>query len=259
MRPRAKASGDALRLRHFVSGLAAAAWLALAPAAPAAAQALPAETVLRHFEQFALTTFGPQEKPAVVKWDGPGVVLLDGRDVTAVERKIIAVTLAELSRATGHAFHLAGPNENASVLLGFIAPFGPAIQGRYKDLFNRLFRDPMRHIELLVKSTADGRANCVYRPAVADFRVIGGIVLVKPGLPETKLRKCLTVFLGKITGMLGNARKADAPAGPGMDQDRRHDRFNALDREIAPLLYLPDLKPGMRRDEAIAVVRKHLQ
>jgi hypothetical protein len=241
---------------RLLAGLLLALLLA---AAPVQAQAPTGDQIVRHFEQFALTTFGPQEQPAVVKWDRDAVVLLDGRSISLPERRVVTDTLSEIAQATGHKFRIAQGNETATILLGFIQPFGPAIEGRYRDIFNRLFLDPLRHIELLVKATADGKANCVYRPAVANFRVIGGLILVKPGLPEAKLRKCLSVFMAKMAGLLGNTAKADAPQGSGLDLADKQDRYNALDREIMRLLYLKELTSGMRRDAALAIIRKHLR
>ncbi|MPY71173.1 MAG: DUF2927 domain-containing protein [Alphaproteobacteria bacterium] len=236
---------------------AALAWLLAGGAAQA--QLFTKAAVLRHFEQFALTALTPQEQPAVVRWERPGVVLLDGKDMSDAERKIVEETVGTLARSSGHDFHIYRPGEAANIVVGFVEPFDQAIEGRYRDLFNRLFQDPLRHIELLLKAARSGGVNCLYRPAVADFRIIGGLVLVKPGLPEAKTRKCLSLFLGKMAGLLGEARQAEARAGSALDEDFEHLRYNALDREIVRLLYLKDLTPGMRKDEALRTLDRHLR
>jgi hypothetical protein len=235
---------------------AALAWLLAGGAAQA--QVFAKATVLRHFEQFALSTFDPQEQPAVIKWDSPAVVLLDGKETSPAERKIVEETVATLARSSGHDFHIHRQGEEANILIGFVEPFDEAIEGRYRDLFNRLFLDPLRHIELLVKAARSGGVNCLYRPAVANFRVIGGLILIKPGLPEAKTRKCVSVFLGKMAGLLGASRQAEAGTGSAMDEDFQQLRYNALDREILRLLYLKDLTPGMRKDAALRVLDRRL-
>lgn len=243
----------------YTRALAAAALVWLLAGGGAQAQIFARDTVLHHFEQFALTTLGVREQAAVVKWESPGVVLLDGKAISDGERRIVEETVATLAQSSGHDFHIHRSGEAANIVVGFVEPFDVAIEGRYRDLFNRMFQDPVRHIELLVAAARRSNVNCLYRPAVADFRVIGGLVLVRPGLPEAKTRKCVSLFLGKMAGLLGNARQSEAKAGSALDEDMEHVRYNGLDREIIRLLYVKDLTPGMGKDAALKTLERHLR
>ncbi len=223
---------------------AVAAW----EAAPAAAGEREDSQVL---ELLAATAFGPPTAGGgqLFKWVKPIRVRMVGR-APARYRRWAEAHVLDLARLTGHEIVLVN-DISADVLIYFVPRFQDVIDGKFNAIFRRYVADPAQ-IEAILKGYALSQAICGGQLNVEGAALKEAIVFLPVNLLPPVGHNCLVTQTTRIMGL-------PFPAPTGADSvfsvDSPHSHLTAIDRRLIGLLYDQRLKPGMKRDEALAIAR----
>ncbi len=216
--------------------------------APAAAEE--AEHSQVH-ELFAATAFGPGtgNSGQLFKWVKPIRVRMVGR-APASYRRWAEAHVRDLARLTGHEIELVS-EISADVLIYFVPRFQDVIDGKYNAILRRYLADPAQASAIL-KGYALSRAICGGQLIAEGAELKEAIVFVPINHLPPVGHNCLVT---QTTRVMGLPFPAPVGAASVFSIDSPHSHLTAVDRRLISLLYDQRLKPGMKRDEALAIAR----
>jgi DUF2927 family protein len=234
----------AVRLRRLLGLLLMAALAGRAAAEP------PSDAAI--LDAFAKIAFGdelvPDPDPRLQKWVQPirwrsyEYIALEESERAFLERHI-----ARLARLTAHDFAPAPSWPEANFVILFVA------EERYEATIARYLAPHRRHLlPRLAAATCAG--------LVQHHRVTFAIEFAVAIIPLDRARAhglAASCIAEETTQVLGLPNDTDLPGTLFNDAAKARD-LTPLDEMLVRLLYDTRMKPGMRRDEALAVVREAL-
>ena len=202
-------------------------------------------------ELFAATAFGSAtgDNGRLFKWDRPIRVRLVGR-APARYRGWAEAHMRDLARLTGHEIEMV-TDISADVLIYFVPQFQDVIDGKLNAILRRYVADPAQ-ITGILKGYALSKAICGGQLNAEGSALKEAIVFVPINQPPPVGHNCLVT---QATRVMGLPFPAPAGAASVFGADSPHSHLTAIDRRLIGLLYDPRLKPGMKRDAALAVAR----
>ena len=216
--------------------------------ASAAAGEAEDKTVL---ELFAATAFGPVTGNGgqLFKWVKPVRVRMVGR-APANYRGWAEAHMLDIARLTGHEIELVS-EISADVLIYFVPRFQDVIDGKYNAILRRYLADPAQTSAIL-KGYALSQAICGGQLNAEGTELKEAIVFVPINHLPPVGHNCLVT---QTTRVMGLPFPAPAGAASVFSVDSPHSHLTVVDRRLIGLLYDQRLKPGMKRDEALAIAR----
>jgi hypothetical protein len=239
----------AVRLRFWSRVLAV---LLLASGVPSRAEA-PSGADAAVLDAFAKIAFGnefvAEPDPRLQKWVRP--IHWRAFEYAALadpERAFLARHMARLQRLTGHDFVPAESWQEANFIILFVP------EDRYEATVERYLAPGRRHLLPRLAATA-----ClgVLRNHRVTFEIEHAVAIIP--IDRARARGLATSCIAEeTTQLLGLLNDSDEVAGT-LFNDRGDARdLTMLDELLVRLLYHPQLRPGMRRSEALGVAREVL-
>ena len=231
------------RLRLFTAALVALVCLA----SPARAETPTPAAVLDAFAKIAFgNEYTVEPDPRLQKWAKPirwrayeAVALDDG------ERAFLARHIARLAGLTGLEFTPAESWPEANFVLYFVA------EAEYESAIRRHLDPGRRHLLPRFAETA-----CLGLPRhhrlTHEIEYAIALIPVERARARGLMRSCIAE---ETTQMLGLRNDSDAVPGTLFNDKGTARDLTPLDEAMVRLLYHPRLRPGMRRDEALAAAR----
>lgn len=220
----------------------------LAGARPEAAAQVPNEAAI--LDAFGKIAFGTEDRsdpdPRLVKWAGPirwrtyGLYALDSGDADFLYRH-----LDRLARLTGLDIARAASADEANFVVIFLPEW------RYGDMIERYLAPGRKHLLTKLERTA-----CLgmLRTHRATHEIVFAVVIIPFDRARARglVRSCIAEETTQVLGLQNDS--SDVPGTLFDDHGSARD-LTPLDEILLRLLYRPELRPGMRRDEALAAVR----
>jgi hypothetical protein len=177
-----------------------------------------------------------------IRWRSYEYVSLENNERAFLERHI-----ERLARLTSHDFAPAPSSPDANLVILFVS------EERYEATIARYLAPQRRH--LLPKLAGTACTGLVQHHRVT-FEIEFAVAIVP--LDRARARGLATSCIAEeTTQLLGLPNDADLPGTLFNDKGKARD-LTPPDEMLVRLLYAKRLKPGMRRDEAMAVAREIL-
>ncbi|MEH0689563.1 DUF2927 domain-containing protein [Vibrio cholerae] len=202
--------------------------------------------VERAFLDVALKNeYRPGDKP-LTKWQAPIRIWVDHRVADHVlHDELTNAHLSDLSAMTGHDIRRVSRREDANVVWIFTR------QSQWQD-------EIAEEIGLFALEHIKG-AICKASFSYTSSSVIDKGVVIIPVDQARSHGKLLACIVEEITQVLGLPNDAESAYPSIFNDETPEDLLSPLDVILLKLLYEPELRPGMSREQAAPVVRKLLQ
>jgi hypothetical protein len=236
----------AVRLRRFWAALV---FFVLAPLVAAASE-LPSDAAI--LDAFGKIAFGneyvAEADPRLQKWVQP----IRWRSYEYVplereERAFLDAHIARLGRLTRHDIQPAETWPEANFVVLFVS------EERYAAAIDRYLAPNRKHLlPRLARTSCLGFLRNHRETHAVEFAV--AIIPVERARARGLITSCIAEETTQVLGLLNDT---DAPGTLFNDNGEARD-LTPLDEVLVRLLYDPRLKPGLRRDEALAIAREVL-
>lgn len=163
------------------------------------------------------------------------------------ERDFLARHIARLARLTGHDFAPAPSWPDSNFIILFVS------EDRYEATIERYLSPGRRQLlQRLARTTCLGLLR--HHRATFEIELAVAIIPVERARSRGLMQSCIAEETTQVLGLLNDA---DVPGTLFNDTGDARD-LTPLDEMLVRLLYDPGLKPGMRREEAMAAARMAL-
>ena len=233
---------------HFRSWAIIGLLLLAGAGLPAAARAdAPSDAAI--LDAFAKIAFGGEYEakpdPRLQKWAQPiRWRAYEALPLAVDERAFLERHMARLARLTGLEFAPAPTWPEANFLILFVS------EDRYEATIERYLAPARRHLLGRLAATACLGLQRHHR-ASFEIELAVAIIPVERARGRGLMNSCVAE---ETTQVLGLPNDAEIPGTLFNDSGDARD-LTPLDEMLVRLLYDPALKPGMRRDEALAAAR----
>ena len=234
-----------MRLRAFGAVLAVVALLA-----PAAGEELQHDKVLDAFAKIAFgNEFTPEPDPRLHKWVKPiRWRAYDGVGITPDEREFLDRHMARLARLTGLDFSEAAGWPETNFIIYFVSEW------RYESAIERYLDPNRRHLlPRFADTTCVGLMRHHRRSHEIEFAI--AIIPVERARARRLVQSCIAEETTQVLGLRNDSNEVFDTLFNDIGTARD---LTALDEVLVRLLYDPKLKPGLSRDEALAIAREVL-